>query len=256
MKRGSIAVAVGLCAALLVGCGGQEPADPTESTMSLVDDPSDEALDELFVAVDATRAQSTGRYTTESPQRTTTGAYDGNGVSVRSDGRPEIRVVGSQAYLPSTLFPRVAATTTWLSVPLDDLAPLENRSPGLADEIAALAGAAPPGLGPSLAALRTSTGAHRNDDGTILTQLNLSNLGGVNPRDQDAVVAWAGLWARDGGPRTVVAEVSIASDGLLQQVVIDPDGETDAGPLTLALSDLGDPVTVNTPFASDVTVLR
>lgn len=267
--RAAALSALTVAATLLVGCSGDDGATPPEDpTASTVPEPSAAALDELFVAVDATRAAPTGRYTTKSPRRSTSGAYDSTGVSIQSDLRPEIRVSGSQVFLPATIFPKANAETTWLTVPLDNLAPLENRSPGLADEVAALAGAAPPGVGPSLAALRTATEASRYDDGTLRAQLDLSNLTEVNPRDQDAVVAWAGLWARDGGSRRVTVEVTLSADGLLQQAVFDPDAklgdaptpddapELVAGPLTLEFVDLGSPVTVTTPFATDTTPLK
>ena len=220
-------------------------------------------LDELLIALDATRAVPTGRYSTTSPRQSTFGEYDADGVRLMAaecpgiqPPCPEIRLIGRLAYVSSSSFPTVGASTNWLTVPLDRLGPLENRSPGLADEVAALGGTPPPGVGPTLAALRTSTRATHRDGKPLRARLDLTDLDGLAPRDQDAVVAWAGLWARRGGARNVVADVSIAPDGHVETVVFDPDGDTTAGPLTLSLVDLGAPIEVTTPPITESTPLR
>ena len=255
--RFSITVAV-LCALVIAGgCRSDEPSRQGAGAVSdLGSPPTAQALDELFIAVDATRAEPSGRYRSDSEKRSTHGAYDSGRLSVRPDGGPEILVAGNQVYLQSSGFPQVAAETPWLSVPLSNLAPLENRSPGLADEVAALAGAAPPGVGPVLAALRTATEATRRKDDTLWARLDLSNLDKVNPRDQGAVVAWAGLWARNGGKRQVVIKTSLTDGGLIGRVVFDPEGTTPAGPYTLTLTELGAPVPVTTPPSTDTTPLK
>lgn len=223
-------------------------------------------LDELLITIDATRAVHTGHYATTSPQQSAIGEYDAEGGGVRlvvascpgiQPPCPEVKLIGGLVYVKSSSFPTVGASTTWLSVPLDRLGPLENRAPGLADEVAALGGGAPPpGVGPALAALRTSTSATQPVGKPLRAQLDLSNLDRLAPRDQDAVVAWAGLWSRRGGTRDLSADVTIARDGRLDKVVFDPDGDTPAGPLTLSLIDLGAPVDVTSPLPANITPLR
>ncbi|MGB3677101.1 MAG: hypothetical protein WA969_00565, partial [Candidatus Microthrix parvicella] len=111
-------------------------------------------------------------------------------------------------------------------------------------------------IGPTLAALRTSRRAPRMDTGTLRAELDLTDLDRLSPRDQDAVVAWAALWARRGGERNVTADVSITSDGHVEMVVFDPDGDTPAGPMTVKLFDLGAPIEVTTPPITESTPLR
>ena len=220
-------------------------------------------LDELLIAIDATRAVPTGRYSTTSPRQSALGEYDADGVRLMAAACPdiqppcpEIRLIGRLAYVRSSSLPAIGASTDWLTVPLDELGPLENRSPGLADEVAALGGAPPPGIGPTLAALRTSRRAPRMDTGPLRAELDLTDLDRLSPRDQDAVVAWAALWARRGGERNVTADVSITSDGHVEMVVFDPDGDTPAGPMTVKLFDLGAPIEVTTPPITESTPLR
>ena len=199
-------------------------------------------LDELLIAIDATRAVPTGRYSTTSPRQSALGEYDADGVRLMAAACPDIqppcpesRLIGRLAYVRSSSLPAIGASTGWLTVPLDELGPLENRSPGLADEVAALGGAPPPGIGPTLAALRTSRRAPRMDTGPLRAELDLTDLDRLSPRDQDAVVAWAALWARRGGERNVTADVSITSDGHVEMVVFD-DGQA----LRPGRSDRGD----------------
>ncbi|MEZ5381774.1 MAG: hypothetical protein R2754_08245 [Microthrixaceae bacterium] len=255
-RRRGVTVALATAALVLAGsCGGEEPPDEGPQLGAPA---SAEALDTLLAAVDATRAVGSGAYLAEGPLGGSAGVYDRQGVSVRADGRPEIRVAGSNAYLPAELFPKVNSDTPWLWVSLADLAPLENRSPGLADEVAALSGAAPPGVGPPLAAVRTATEAAEaaeGDSGSLRAILNLSDLDAVAPRDQDAVVAWTALWSRSGGARRVLAVISLDDRGRIEQVVLDPDGDTPAGPWKLSLSQLGRPQTVPTPRGDQITRL-
>ncbi len=220
-------------------------------------------LDDLLVAIDATRAVPTGRYSTASPMQSTFGQYDADGVRMMAAACPgiappcpEIRLIGRLAYVRSSSFPAVPASTNWLTVPIDHLGPLENRSPGLADEVAALRGTPPPGIGPALAALRTSTSATHPEGKPLRARLDLTNLKRLAPRDRDAVVAWAGLWARQGGTRDVFADVSVGVDGRIETVVFDPEGTTAAGPSTLSLIDLGAPVEVVTPPLAELSPLR
>ena len=247
MSRRLAAVAA-LCLLTLPGCADEVATNP---------------LDELLIAIDATRAVPTGRFSTSSGRQSTFGEYDADGVRLMAaecagiqPPCPEIRLIGRLAYVRSSSFPAVGASTEWLTVPVNRLGPLENRSPGLADEVAALQGTPPPGVGPTLAALRTATRASGPSGGTLRAQLDLTNFDRLSPRDQDAVVAWAGLWARRGGERNVDADVSTASDGRVETVVFDPDGETPAGPMTLRLIDLGTPIEVVTPSVAESTPLR
>ena len=113
-----------------------------------------------------------------------------------------------------------------------------------------------PGIGPALAAMRTATEATSRKDDTLWARLDLSNMDKVNPRDQGAVVAWAGLWARKGGERQIVVKTSLTDGGLIDQVVFDPKGTTPAGPHTLTLTELGAPVSVTTPPSTDTTPLK
>ncbi len=258
-NRGLLSITVAVLCALVIagGCRSDEPSPKGAGAVSdLGSPPTAQALDELFIAVDATRAEPSGRYRSDSEKRSTNGAYDSGRLSVRPDGGPEVLVAGTQVCLQSSWFPQAPARTPWLSVPLSNLAPLENRSPGLADEVAALAGAAPPGIGPALAAMRTATEATSRKDDTLWARLDLSNMDKVNPRDQGAVVAWAGLWARKGGERQIVVKTSLTDGGLIDQVVFDPKGTTPAGPYTLTLTELGAPVPVTTPPSTDTTPLK